>query len=65
MATVSAAASGDFMIGGDLRVTRLGFGAMRITGKGIWDQPADPAEARRTLAARAPLGLDRIDTPDP
>jgi len=64
MATVSAAASGEFMIGGDLRVTRLGFGAMRITGKGIWGQPADPAEARRTLAALPDLGIDLIDTAD-
>jgi aryl-alcohol dehydrogenase-like predicted oxidoreductase len=64
MATVSAAASGEFMIGGDLRVTRLGFGAMRITGRGIWDQPADPAEAKRTLAALPDLGIDLIDTAD-
>jgi aryl-alcohol dehydrogenase-like predicted oxidoreductase len=64
MATVSAAASGEFMIGGDLRVTRLGFGAMRITGKGIWDQPADTAEAKRTLAALPDLGIDLIDTAD-
>jgi pyridoxine 4-dehydrogenase len=64
MATVSAAPSGEFMIGGDLRVTRLGFGAMRITGKGIWDQPADPAEAKRTLAALPDLGIDLIDTAD-
>jgi hypothetical protein len=64
MATANAAASGEFMIGGDLRVTRLGFGAMRITGKGIWDQPSDPAEARRTLAALPDLGIDLIDTAD-
>jgi pyridoxine 4-dehydrogenase len=64
MATESAAASGEFMIGGDLRVTRLGFGAMRITGKGIWGEPADPAEARRTLAALPELGIDLIDTAD-
>jgi pyridoxine 4-dehydrogenase len=64
MATASAAASGEFMIGGDLRVTRLGFGAMRITGKGIWGEPTDPAEARRTLAALPELGIDLIDTAD-
>jgi hypothetical protein len=39
-----AAKAGEFLIGNDLRVTRLGFGAMRITGKGIWGEPADRAE---------------------
>jgi pyridoxine 4-dehydrogenase len=64
MAQDNASASGTFMIGGDLKVTRLGFGAMRITGKGIWDQPADPAEARRALALLPELGIDLIDTAD-
>jgi pyridoxine 4-dehydrogenase len=64
MATVSALGSGTFKIGGDLKVTRLGFGAMRITGKGIWGQPADPAEAKRTLALLPDLGIDLVDTAD-
>jgi pyridoxine 4-dehydrogenase len=64
MATQDASASGDFMIGGDLRVTRLGFGAMRITGKGIWGAPADVAEAKRTLALVPEFGMDFIDTAD-
>ena len=53
-----------FRIGGDLEVHRLGFGAMRITGKGIWGPPEDPAEARRVLARVAELGIDLIDTAD-
>ncbi|MBW4021561.1 MAG: aldo/keto reductase [Proteobacteria bacterium] len=64
MANENAAASGEFKIGGDLKVTRLGFGAMRITGKGIWEQPADVAEAKRTLALIPELGIDLIDTAD-
>lgn len=59
-----AHASGTFAIGGDLVVHRLGFGAMRITGPGIWDAPADPAEARRVLASLPDLGVDFIDTAD-
>ena len=62
--TVSAAASGTFEIGGDLAVHRLGFGAMRITGKGIWGDPADPAAARATLRRVPELGIDLIDTAD-
>ena len=64
MATVSAKPSGEFTIGGDLKVTRLGFGAMRITGKGIWGPPANVAEAKRTLALVPELGIDFIDTAD-
>jgi aryl-alcohol dehydrogenase-like predicted oxidoreductase len=59
-----AAASGTFRIGGDLEVRRLGFGAMRITGPGIWEDPADPDEARRVLARLPELGVDLIDTAD-
>ena len=59
-----AAASGTFAIGGDLTVNRLGFGAMRITGKGIWREPANPDEARRVLARCVDLGIDFIDTAD-
>jgi len=64
MADISAATSGSFKIGGDLQVHRLGFGAMRITGKGIWDQPADVAEARRVLKRVPELGINFIDTAD-
>jgi aryl-alcohol dehydrogenase-like predicted oxidoreductase len=63
-ATIDAAASGQFRIGGDSPVNRLGFGAMRITGQGIWGEPEDPAEARRTLQALARLHLNFIDTAD-
>jgi pyridoxine 4-dehydrogenase len=62
--TPSAAASGQFRIGGDLTVNRLGFGAMRITGKGIWGEPEDRAEALRTLKRLPELGVDFIDTAD-
>jgi pyridoxine 4-dehydrogenase len=58
------AASGTFSIGGDMPVHRLGFGAMRITGPGIWGEPTDPAEARRTLQRVRELGIDFIDTAD-
>jgi aryl-alcohol dehydrogenase-like predicted oxidoreductase len=60
----NAAAAGQFRIGGDLSVNRLGYGAMRITGKGIWGEPANPAGARATLARLRDLGVDFIDTAD-
>jgi pyridoxine 4-dehydrogenase len=56
--------AGEFIIGKDLRVTRLGFGAMRITGKGIWGEPADRAEAIRVLRRAVELGINFIDTAD-
>ena len=56
--------SGEFLIGNDLRVTRLGFGAMRITGDGIWGEPADRAEAVRVLRRAVELGINFIDTAD-
>lgn len=64
MANINASASGTFKIGGDLEVNRLGFGAMRITGKGIWGEPADPKKARDTLARLPDLGVNLIDTAD-
>ncbi len=64
MTEINAAASGRFKIGGDLDVVRLGFGAMRITGKGIWGPPADVEEAKRTLRAVPELGMTLIDTAD-
>lgn len=59
-----AAASGTFTLGGDLTVHRMGFGAMRITGKGIWGDPKDPAEAKRVLQKALELGVNFIDTAD-
>jgi pyridoxine 4-dehydrogenase len=53
-----------FTIGGDLEVHRLGFGAMRITGSGIWGPPDDPEEAKRLLRRVVELGIDLIDTAD-
>jgi aryl-alcohol dehydrogenase-like predicted oxidoreductase len=62
MPTPDAARSGTFTIGGDMTVNRLGFGAMRITGAGIWGPPADPAEAKRTVRRVPELNIDFIDT---
>jgi aryl-alcohol dehydrogenase-like predicted oxidoreductase len=60
---VNASASGQFTIG-DIRVNRLGFGAMRITGPGIWDEPIDRQAAVATLKRLPELGVDFIDTAD-
>ena len=60
----SAAASGQFKIGGDLSVNRLGFGAMRITGPGIWGEPEDRDEALAVLKRLPELDVDFIDTAD-
>jgi pyridoxine 4-dehydrogenase len=64
MPTSNAAKSGQFRIGGDISINRLGFGAMRITGRGIWGEPADRAEAIRTLKRLPALGVNFIDTAD-
>jgi pyridoxine 4-dehydrogenase len=56
--------AGESLIGGDTRVTRLGFGAMRITGDGVWGEPADRAEAVRVLRRAVELGINFIDTAD-
>jgi pyridoxine 4-dehydrogenase len=61
---INAAESGRFRIGGAFDVNRLGFGAMRIVGKGIWGPPADRAEVLRTLRRLPDLGVDFIDTAD-
>ncbi|MGA7569384.1 MAG: aldo/keto reductase [Candidatus Aquilonibacter sp.] len=61
---ISAAASGTFTVGGDMTVNRLGFGAMRITGQGIWGDPKDPAGGRATLRRAVELGVNFIDTAD-
>ncbi|MGH9289183.1 MAG: aldo/keto reductase [Acidimicrobiales bacterium] len=62
--TPPAAAAGTISIGGDLSVNRLGFGAMRITGPGIWGPPADHDEAVQVLRRAVELGVDFIDTAD-
>jgi len=62
--TSSVAASGTFSIGGDLPVTRLGYGAMRLTGPGIWGPPADEQTALAVLRRAVELGVDFIDTAD-
>ncbi len=59
-----ASKAGEFLIGNDLRVTRLGFGAMRITGNGIWGEPAERAGAIRVLRRAVELGINFIDTAD-
>ena len=64
MSKSNAALSGTFRIGGDIEINRLGFGAMRITGPGIWGEPADRAEAIRTLRRLPELGVNFIDTAD-
>ena len=62
MAQANAAKSGSFKVGGDIKIHRLGFGAMRITGGGIWGPPKDRAEAIRTLKRVPELGINFIDT---
>jgi len=61
---VSTQSSGTFEIGGDLTVNRLGFGAMRLTGKGVWGPPADHDECIRVLRRAVELGVNFIDTAD-
>lgn len=63
-ARVSASASGAFAIGGEETVRRLGFGAMQLTGKGIWGEPRDPAECKRVLRRVVELDVNLIDTAD-
>ena len=62
--SVNAALAGTISVGGDLTVNRLGFGAMRITGHGIWGQPADRDEAKAVLRRAVELGVNFIDTAD-
>src|SRR5436190_21274543 len=56
--------NGTLTLGGDLEVNRFGFGAMRITGEGIWGPPEDPEEAKRVLRRVLELGINLIDTAD-
>jgi pyridoxine 4-dehydrogenase len=62
--SVTAAAAGTIGIGGDLTVNRLGFGAMRITGRGIWGAPPDRDAAKAVLRRAVELGVNLIDTAD-
>ena len=64
MSTVPATENSTFVIGGDLTVNRLGFGAMRITGDGIWGEPKDPRAAVAVLRRAVELGVNFIDTAD-
>jgi pyridoxine 4-dehydrogenase len=64
MSTPNAAASGTFSLGQELPIHRLGFGAMRITGSGIWGEPKDRDEAKRVLKRLPDLGVNFIDTAD-
>jgi len=62
--SLSATASGTVSLGGELTVRRIGFGAMRITGDGIWGRPKDPAAAAAVLRRAVELGVNFIDTAD-
>lgn len=62
--TLNAALAGTIEIGGDLTVNRFGFGAMRLTGEGIWGEPADRVESQRVLRRVIDLGINFIDTAD-
>jgi pyridoxine 4-dehydrogenase len=64
MATVQAEITETFSLGGDLTVNRLGYGAMRITGAGIWGEPKDRGEALKVLQRALELGVNFIDTAD-
>ena len=64
MSRINASLSGQFLIGGELSVNRLGFGAMRLTGPGIWGEPQDHDEAIRVLRRVPELGINFIDTAD-
>jgi pyridoxine 4-dehydrogenase len=61
---IHASAAGTFTIGGDIHINRLGFGAMRITGEGIWGEPKDPEKAKQVLRRAVELGVNFIDTAD-
>jgi pyridoxine 4-dehydrogenase len=61
---LTAAAAGTISIGGDLTVNRMGFGAMRVTGDGIWGPPKDPERAKDALRKAVELGVNFIDTAD-
>ncbi len=62
--SINAAAGGTFSLGGDLSVNRLGYGAMRLTGQGVWGEPKDPEGAKALLRRAVELGINFIDTAD-
>jgi pyridoxine 4-dehydrogenase len=64
MTTLQTETTGTFAIGGDLNISRLGYGAMRLTGSGIWGEPKDRDEARKVLQRAVELGVNFIDTAD-
>ncbi|WP_444756639.1 aldo/keto reductase [Pseudomonas sp. A014] len=64
MSNINASAAGTFRIGGDIEINRLGYGAMRLTGRGIWGPPTDRGEALRVLRRLPELGANFIDTAD-
>lgn len=64
MTTLQRETTGTFALGGDLTINRLGYGAMRITGDGIWGEPKDRDEARKVLQRAVALGVNFIDTAD-
>lgn len=64
MTSTMASRSGTFTIGGEFTVNRLGYGAMQLTGPGIWGDPTDPDEAVRVLRRAVELGVNFIDTAD-
>lgn len=64
MTDANAARAGTFLIGGELRINRLGYGAMRVTGDGVWGEPADRAGCLETLRRVPGLGINFIDTAD-
>lgn len=64
MSNISAAAAGSFQLGGDLPVNRMGYGAMRITGEGIWGEPKDLEKAKAVLRRVVELDVNFIDTAD-
>jgi len=64
MKDVDASRAGTFLLGGDLEVNRIGYGAMRVTGEGIWGEPADREECLATLKLVPELGVNLIDTAD-
>jgi pyridoxine 4-dehydrogenase len=63
-AAASSATKSSFLLGGDLSVNRLGFGAMRLTGEGIWGWPPDRENAKKVLQRAVDLGVNLIDTAD-
>src|SRR6202044_2573274 len=62
--TTLVSGSGTFELGGTTTVNRLGYGAMQLTGDGVWGEPADPEEAVRVLRRAVELGVNFIDTAD-